>query len=616
MSDELMTNNEYATTGPSNDVSIGELDHTTEIPDTALFIVEDEQNTKTVSLESLRRNLITDDDVPSDTKVYSSEKVCEVIKEHETTLNRELATTNNEVNYIKENYTKTETFNQEVTEIKDNMFTQEDRENIEKSLESKRDKNTLITSADLDASADQYKIQLKNLSEEVLSAITGETPVSLVNSPKGGWTTEAIADGAITGKKLSPSYRFKGQIIDGSMNDITDDGVYVIGPNVAGVPKLDEDDNEAKVLYVTLFGTNREFICQKVEYLYQLEERPYFVRKGKTLNIHNLEFNTIYQITGNFKINSELMGDVTTDRGVISSGNLFDYIAEGSYKVLKGVENLPTDNEDYFVTVSKFDDYYVYEARLHSDVSCIVYIAYTHQNEYGINIATKWFKVTEINKSKFDNQRIHLFGDGICFGLGSSDISTKAYPYILFDKYGFKVFNHAINDATMGNYGVVTMEERSVITQIKNTVFEDNDIAVIFAGTNDFKLGTCSIGNNTDKKDTTFKGSLNLAIETLFNNNPSVKVLLITPLFRARMDAGDGRDSDSTSINSRYLVDYSTAIIEIAKINHIPVLDMMNEGLINKYNYKHWLGDDGLYLNDNGHSYFATRLYDKLSSLY
>ena len=65
-----------------------------------------------------------------------------MIKEHETTLNRELATTNNEVNYIKENYTKTETFNQEVTEIKDNMFTQEDRENIEKSLESKRDKNT------------------------------------------------------------------------------------------------------------------------------------------------------------------------------------------------------------------------------------------------------------------------------------------------------------------------------------------------------------------------------------------------------------------------------------------------------------------------------------------
>lgn len=616
MADELTTQEVKETLGESNDVGIGELDNTTEIPDTALFIVEDEQNTKSISLESLRRNLITDDDTPSDTKVYSSEKTLEMIESYKSELNQELAKTNTDVNYIKENYATTENVNTQITEIKENMFTQTDRENIEKALESKRDKNTLITSSDLDASSDQHKIQLKNLSEEVLSAMTGQTPVSLVRSPSGGWTSESIAKGAITVEKLAASYRFRGQIIDGSMNDIIEDGIYVVGPNVEGVPKLDENDTEAKLLEVSLFGTNKEFIKQQVEYLYQLEDRPYFVRKGKTLNIHNLEFNTIYQISGNFKINSSIMGDVITDRGVISSGNLYEHTAEGSYKVLKGVENLPTATDDYFVTISKFDDYYVYEARLHSDVSCVVYISYTHQNEYGIDIATKWFKITNVNKSKFDNQRIHLFGDGICFGLGSTDISTKAYPYILFDTYGFKVFNHAINDATMGNYGVVTMEERSVITQVKNTAFEDNDIAVVFAGTNDFKLGTCPIGNNTDMKDTTFKGSLNLVIKGIFESNPSVKILLVTPMFRARMDAGDGRDSDSTKINSRYLSDYATAILDIAKINHVPVLDMMNEGLINKYNYNKWLGDDGLYLNDDGQSYFATRLYDRLLGLY
>ena len=606
---------ESLNTGVNNDVGIGELDNTTEIPDTALFIVEDDQNTKTISLESLRRNLITDTDSPSDTKVYSSEKTQELIDQFKSDLNGELASTNSDVNYIKENYAKTEMVNQQVSEIKENMFTQEDKENIEQALKSKRDNNTLITSFDMDTSSDQYKIQLKNLSEEVLSAMTGETPVSLVKSPKGGWTTESIADKAITVDKLSASYRFRGQVIDGSMNDLIEDGVYVVGPNVAGVPKLNEEDTEAKVLYVTLYGNNKEFISQRVEYMYQLEDRPYYIRKGKTLNIHNLEFNDIYQITGTFKINSSIMGDVITDRGTIESGNLYDYTAEGSYKVLKGVINLPTDTDDYFVSITKFDDYYVYEARLHSDKSCIVYISYTHQNEYGIDMATKWFKITNINKSKFDNQRIHLFGDGICFGLGSTDISTKAYPYKLYDEYGFKVFNHAINDATMGNYGVKTMEERSVITQIKNTVFEDGDIAFIWAGTNDFKLGTCPIGNNTDKKDTTFKGSLNLAIEAIFNSNPSVKLLIATPMFRARIDSGDGRDSDSTSINSRYLSDYATAVLDISKLKHIPVLDMMNEGLINQYNHSHWL-EDGLYLNDNGQSYFATRLYDRLLLLY
>lgn len=606
---------ESLNTGVNNDVGIGELDNTTEIPDTALFIVEDDQNTKTISLESLRRNLITDTDSPSDTKVYSSEKTQELIDQFKSDLNGELASTNSDVNYIKENYAKTEMVNQQVSEIKENMFTQKDKENIEQALNSKRDNNTLITSFDMDTSSDQYKIQLKNLSEEVLSAMTGETPVSLVKSPKGGWTTESIADKAITVDKLSASYRFRGQVIDGSMNDLIEDGVYVVGPNVAGVPKLNEEDTEAKVLYVTLYGNNKEFISQRVEYMYQLEDRPYYIRKGKTLNIHNLKFNDIYQITGTFKINSSIMGDVITDRGTIESGNLYDYTAEGSYKVLKGVINLPTDTDDYFVSITKFDDYYVYEARLHSDKSCIVYISYTHQNEYGIDMATKWFKITNINKSKFDNQRIHLFGDGICFGLGSTDISTKAYPYKLYDEYGFKVFNHAINDATMGNYGVKTMEERSVITQIKNTVFEDGDIAFIWAGTNDFKLGTCPIGNNTDKKDTTFKGSLNLAIEAIFNSNPSVKLLIATPMFRARIDSGDGRDSDSTSINSRYLSDYATAVLDISKLKHIPVLDMMNEGLINQYNHSHWL-EDGLYLNDNGQSYFATRLYDRLMLLY
>ena len=54
----------------SNDVGIEELDNVTEIEDSALFIVEDSQNTKTINLASLRRNLISDGDLPSDTKVY------------------------------------------------------------------------------------------------------------------------------------------------------------------------------------------------------------------------------------------------------------------------------------------------------------------------------------------------------------------------------------------------------------------------------------------------------------------------------------------------------------------------------------------------------------------
>lgn len=606
--------NEMDTVTLSNDVGIDELDNVTEIGDTALIILEDEQNTKTMTISAFRKNLISDDDAPSDSKIYSSKKMEEKIQTHEETMNKSLASSNYEIQYIKENYAKTQFVNDQVNKINENMFTKEDKDNIEQALQTKRDKNIPITCNDLDTSSDVSKIKLDNLSEEVLSAMTGETPVALVKAPQGGWTTESYANKSITAEKLSSSYRFRGQIVTGSINDLIDDGVYLLGPNVDGIPKLDDEDKELKILYVTLYGQSREFIEQKVDYVYQLESRPYYVRKGRTLNIHNLKFNPIYTISGDFKVGVSLFGEEIFNRGSITEGNLFEYTSEGTYKVSPGVSNLPSDDE-YFVTIKKHDDYYVYEAKLHSDYSCIVYVCYVHQNEYGIIMATKWFKITDINKSKFDNQRIHLFGDGICFGLGSTDISRKAYPYLLYDKYGFRVFNHAVNDATVGNYGVSTLADKSVLNQITNTSFEDGDIAIIFAGTNDFRIGSCPIGNNTDKKDTTFKGSLNLAIEKILTMNQSVKILLVTPMYRARIDSGDNRDSDSTPVNNRYLSAYVSAINEIASLNHIPVLDMMNEGMINKYNHTRWL-EDGLYFNDNGHQLFATKLFDKLSSLY
>lgn len=601
----------------SNDVGIEELDNVTEIEDSALFIVEDSQNTKTINLASLRRNLISDGDLPSDTKVYSSGKVQELIDAHEDKLNNELAETNSKLDNVVENYAKIETVNAQIQEIEDAMFTQQDKQDIEDALDKKRDKAILIMSSDLDKSSDAARIHMDNLGEDVLSAITGETPVSLVKSPEGGWTTESYANKSITAEKLASSYRYRGLITEGSIDEIVDDGIYVLGPQVEGVPKYNDDDEESKFLVVSLFGKNKEFIEQRVDYVYQTEQRPFYIRKGKRLTLPSLEFVAHYTVTDKFKINIDLFGDTITDRGEISTGSIFDYTAEGHYKVLPGVEKMPTDTDEYFVTVSKCNDYYVYEAKLNSINSCVVYICYVHLNEYGITVATDWFKITSINKSEFDNQRIHIFGDGIAYGYTSPDASDSSvtYPSLLFSEYGFRVFNHAQNDATIGNYGVKTIEERSVLTQIDNTSFEDNDIAIIFAGTNDFKTGNCPIGNDVDQKDTTFKGSLNLAIQKIFEKNKSIRLLFITPVFRSRIDSGDNRDSDSTKISGRMLKDYSDAIKTISEINHIPVLDMYGSGLINKYNSEHWLYD-GLYFSQEGHKLFANTLYKKLGSLY
>ena len=81
----------------SNDVGISELENTTEIEDSALFIIEDSQNTKTATLAAVRKNLIQDDEIPSDNKIYSSEKIDSLLSNYEKKINGELADTNSEV---------------------------------------------------------------------------------------------------------------------------------------------------------------------------------------------------------------------------------------------------------------------------------------------------------------------------------------------------------------------------------------------------------------------------------------------------------------------------------------------------------------------------------------
>lgn len=159
------SNNSEGVVTNSNDVSIEELENVTEVEDSALFIVQDSQNTKTINLTSLRRNLISDGDIPSDTKIYSSEKIQSMIKDHEDKLNAELAETNTTLDSVVQNYAKTETVNNQIQEIKDTLFTTEDKKEIEEALDLKRDKAIPIMSSDLDKSSDAARIHMDNLGD-------------------------------------------------------------------------------------------------------------------------------------------------------------------------------------------------------------------------------------------------------------------------------------------------------------------------------------------------------------------------------------------------------------------------------------------------------------------
>jgi lysophospholipase L1-like esterase len=80
-----------------------------------------------------------------------------------------------------------------------------DKTYVDDQLSSKRDKATKITNADLDISEDDNKIKLINLSDEVLQAMTGTTPVN--STPSNNSTTrEKIAIKAVHEEHLSETY--------------------------------------------------------------------------------------------------------------------------------------------------------------------------------------------------------------------------------------------------------------------------------------------------------------------------------------------------------------------------------------------------------------------------
>ena len=157
----------------------------------------------------------------------------------------------------------------------------------------------------------------------------------------------------------------------------------------------------------------------------------------------------------------------------------------------------------------------------------------------------------------------------------------------------------------------------SVLTQIENTDFTNIDYVVIFIGTNDFGRGNTGrvIGNVNSTNTNEFTGALNTGIKNILESNQKVKILLITPMWRQRLAVNDNKDSDIYPYDGKYLKDYVTALIEVAKSNHIPVKNLYNECLINKYNYSAYLAD-GLHPNDYGHEYLADVIYSSLNSVY
>lgn len=600
-----------------NKIGLHELIEKEKLTDEDIIILQDEENTKRVSFRNLRDSLIDDNELPSEHRMYSSYKLDQAIKSFQKDLEFGIGKVEGDIKNITENYYNSDQIDDKIKQVEDSITSVEDIEKIKKSLESKRDISVSITCDDIESGEDEKKIKTKNLSKEVISMMTGDTPVTVPSVPEGGWVQEDIASEAINSQKLSKQYRYKGHYPEGNINNFIKDGLYLLGASVSGLPKYDPNETDQdRLLEVTNYGPD-QYIIQKVYYCLDIGDtvRPVYVRKAKLNRLHITDFVAEYSVTDKFKITRNILVDNILNYGIISSGNIYDITKDGDYLVKKGVKNLPNDKYDFTVSVRKYDTRIEYVAKAITYDVCEIYISNSYLTSSNLKTWTEWYQTNTVTKSKLDGKKLHLFGDGVCFGIGSSDISNLSYPALLNSRYGLNIYNHALGDATIGVYGDEYLAERSVIKQIENSEITNGDLAIIFAGSNDYKSGFAKIGNTSDINDYSFKGALNTCIKKLMEKNQSIKILVITPLFRARLNADDFRNSDDTPINEQYLRDYANAIKEVCEYNHIPCLDLHSQSMINKYNFSTYL-KDRFYPNDVGHDMLADKIFSALNYFY
>lgn len=590
------------------------------IDDTDILLVEDLENTKKVLFRNFRISLISDKEAPANYRIYSSQKVQQLIDDIRDSVSDGIGGMEEDIqNLIKDKVSHKE-LDAAIAEIDAKKLDKVDLDPVIHELENTRKKSVPITGQDLAYGNEDEKIHLKHLGADILDAMTGKTPITPPSVPTGGWRGDDLADGSISARKLTKDYTYRGSYPEGNLNRLVESGVYEVAATVEGVPHYGEDMGETRLLEVIRYGTDGKYIIQRVYYKeYSSEVRPYFERKGLFQKLSILDFVAHFEISEVNKVESDLLGDRYNNRGKLSEGDLFlDTKADGNYLCESTVKNLPTTDK-YLVNVRTFDNRKEYEAKRADINGCITYSCYEYYDSNHALIRTDWFNSTNVSKSKFDGKAIHIFGDGISYGLGSTDILHTAYPSILNKKYGYRVFNHALSDATAGNYGDDIFKQSSLLTQIDTATgltVEDEIYVLIFIGAEDYRSGMAPIGNDDNENDTTFKGSLNLAIKKLLTKAPSAKVMLVSPIFRSSTEPGDDLDCDTNLVNDKYLRDFANAMSDIGKVNHIPCLDLFDECMINKYNSKIYLNKDGVYPSDKGHAMIAEKIHDGMCKFY
>jgi len=163
---------------------------------------------------------------------------------------------------------------------------------------------------------------------------------------------------------------------------------------------------------------------------------------------------------------------------------------------------------------------------------------------------------------------------------------TKGYLTLITEKYPrVQYINQGHNGWTSVN----------IADKIESLGLAEADVYTVFLGTNDWWQGK-NIGSITDYKENTGTGTVygafRIIISKLKQLNKKAKVILITPMQRGDFvyinNPKNNAYGSYKTKNEQTLEQFANAVVEIAKTENLPVVDLYHDSGINLGNMVHF----------------------------